>query len=870
MRARSLAIAAVTSLASVGVLLPGIANADVSTLLVDNTNASCSDAVGSGTSAVPYCHIGNAVAVAQPGQTVVVNDGTYAEGVAFPNSGTPGMPITLRAAHQGRAVVRYSEPSVRIEGVHDIVVDGIDVAQADSEDQGVVVTDSSGVTLSHIDSQDLTISGAGATGDVVVASRVFSAAFAKGAHGNVLTTSIVGHVAATDAPGNTVVSDTVYGDDGTAAIDISGASTGTTIANDVVLGQWGSSGTALSVSSGSTAQTAVHHNLISPAQYPAPYNWAGKAYPNPAAFQAGTGQGAAEIFANPQLDPNTYMPRRISPAIDSADSGVPGEQATDVNGAPRVDDPAVGNSGAGLPGFDDRGAVEFQGLPVAAVTLGVARHGNTATSTTVQADASGSDWGFTPIASYTFTFSDGTVVTQPGPVLTRTFPRPTDGSAPYEGMHVTVTDQDGLSAPSGGWVYEVMPQGCGPDPVVASVPSVLPLTVTIDGSGTTAGTSSKCGFNKPDWYHFDFGDGTPEVAQQGNPVIRHTFPGPGTYTVTLTAGAGVNPSGDGDGTSVSTKVTVGDAAGVTRIAGADRFATAVATSQAQWAQGSAQAVVLARGDAFPDALAGVPLAAHVHGPLLLTDPSALTSATENEIDRVLGTGSGKTVYILGGTSAVSPAVANALTHRGFHVVRYGGTDRYDTAVQIADRGLGHPVKVVVATGRDFADALSAGPLATLEGGAVLLSDDTHLDPTTHAYLRTATQLTSVGHQADQALVSAWVQNHDIPAQESLEGADRYATSAQVAQRVIDLAGHTVRFGIATGADYPDALSGGAFMAVLGQPLILTDPAGVPPGLASLLTGDAHLLQGVTLFGGTKAIPAAVERSISDLVSERAH
>lgn len=870
MRARSLAIAAVTSLASVGALLPGIANADANTLLVDNTNASCSDAAGSGTSAVPYCHIANAVAVAQPGQTVVVNDGTYTEGVAFPNSGTPGMPITLRAAHQGRAVVQYSEPSIRIEGLHDIVVDGIDVAQADSEDQGVIVTDSSGVTLSHIDSQDLTISGAGATGDAVVASRVFSAAFAKGAHGNVLATSIVGHVAATDAPGNTVVSDTVYGDDGTAAIDISGASTGTTIANDIVVGQWGSSGTALSVSSGSTAQTTVHHNLINPAPYPAPYNWAGKAYPNPAAFQAGTGQGAAEIFANPQLDPNTYEPRRTSPAIDSADSGVPGEQATDVNGAPRVDDPAVENSGAGLRVFDDRGAVEFQGLPVAALTLGVTRHGNTATSTTVQADASGSDWGFTPIASYTFSFSDGTVVTQPGPVLTRTFPRPTDGSAPYEGVHVTVTDQDGLSAPSGGWVYEVMPQGCGPDPAVASVPSVLPLTVTIDGSGTTAGTSSRCSFNKADWYHFDFGDGTPEVAQQGNPVIRHTFPGPGTYTVTLTAGAGVNPSGDGDGTSISTKVTVGDAAGVTRIAGADRFATAVATSQAQWAEGSAQAVVLARGDAFPDALAGVPLAAHVHGPLLLTDPSALTSATENEINRVLGGGSGKTVYILGGTSAVSPAVANALTHRGFHVVRYGGTDRYATAVQIADRGLGHPAKVVVATGRNFADALSAGPLATLEDGAVLLSDDTHLDPTTHTYLRSATQLTSVGHQADQALVSAWVQNHDIPAHETLEGADRYATSAQVAQRVIDLAGHTVRFGIATGADYPDALSGGAFMAALGQPLILTDPAGVPPGLASLLTGDAHLLQGVTLFGGTKAIPAAVEKNISDLVSKRAY
>ncbi|MEY9910644.1 putative cell wall-binding protein [Catenulispora sp. MAP12-49] len=93
---------------------------------------------------------------------------------------------------------------------------------------------------------------------------------------------------------------------------------------------------------------------------------------------------------------------------------------------------------------------------------------------------------------------------------------------------------------------------------------------------------------------------------------------------------------------------------VKRIGGSDRYQTSLLVSQAQWKDGSANAVVLARGDQAPDALAGVPLAAHVHGPLLLTDPSTLDRATSAEIARVTGgPAPDKTVYILGDNAAVS-------------------------------------------------------------------------------------------------------------------------------------------------------------------------------------------------------------------------
>jgi len=90
---------------------------------------------------------------------------------------------------------------------------------------------------------------------------------------------------------------------------------------------------------------------------------------------------------------------------------------------------------------------------------------------------------------------------------------------------------------------------------------------------------------------------------------------------------------------------------VTRIAGADRYATAAAISKASFAAGVPVAYV-ATGANFPDALAAGPVAAAAGGPILLTTPSSLAGATASELSR-LKPGS---VILLGGTGALSDAV----------------------------------------------------------------------------------------------------------------------------------------------------------------------------------------------------------------------
>ncbi|HEY5050477.1 MAG TPA: cell wall-binding repeat-containing protein, partial [Acidothermaceae bacterium] len=159
---------------------------------------------------------------------------------------------------------------------------------------------------------------------------------------------------------------------------------------------------------------------------------------------------------------------------------------------------------------------------------------------------------------------------------------------------------------------------------------------------------------------------------------------------------------------------------VQRISGATRFDTAIATSQDQFAvSGSAAAVVLTRADTYPDALAGVPLAAKVGGPLLLTSSTSLSAAVRAEIIRVLPAGG--PVYILGGTSAVSAAVATTITGLGFVVHRLAGANRFATAVAVAG-ALGNPTTVFEATGLNFPDALAGGPAAIEAGAAILLTN----------------------------------------------------------------------------------------------------------------------------------------------------
>ena len=284
-----------------------------------------------------------------------------------------------------------------------------------------------------------------------------------------------------------------------------------------------------------------------------------------------------------------------------------------------------------------------------------------------------------------------------------------------------------------------------------------------------------------------------------------------------------------------------EAARVGRVAGTDRLATAVAVSQNSFPAGNAGAVVLARGDDYPDALVGGPLAAAKNAPLLLTEGSTLPAATATELKRVLPAGG--TVYVLGGTSAVPVSVATQLTGFGYNVVRYFGANRYATAVAVA-KALGSPTTVLLATGTNFPDALAAGPAAAHVHGAILLTDGSAVPTETATYLAGAHVTYAVGGPAAAA----------VPSATAILGSDRYATAAAVATKFFPT---SAVVGVATGASFPDALAGGAQLALMGGPLLLSSLGSVPASTSSYLNADHSVLTNVYVYGGTAVLGTTV-------------
>ena len=889
MSTRRVTLLALSTLATAGLAPISAAHAATgNTFYVGNNGANACSDTGTGSATDPFCTFPTAMSAAGPGDTIAVY-GLYNAEMDITKSGTPGSPITIKAVPNSRgrlSSIEYSTHAAVVNNQHDIVIEGFSTEAITSgtkagTDAFVISGTSTQVTITGNRTSSTNGSGVaiigGATNNIVA--------------GNFFSSAANGGVTVTDSPGNAITGNTIWNST-REGIGVFGTSTQTTVANNISEGtrtQSSAQVAEISVDAAAESGTTVDHNIVfplpqsldpdtdTPLPAGAPYSWGGTHYQDVASFAAHSGQGAEDLMTDPQLNEVTEEPLPGSPAIDSADSADAGALPTDLNGNPRVDDPKVKDSGTGPATYYDRGAAEYQGGPVTKFSYSVT---GDATHETITVDARASIPGFATIAGYTADFN-GTKVTSADPVFSQTFavsadPNMTQGQ---QILTVTATGGDGKVGSPNSLMYSLgtiiqptpaltvspdpnTPGGILADPT-ASSPAVGP-----NGNSMSFIT----------YYKIDWGDGTTPFDENAplDIVVPHTYAKSGTYSVTLTVETGTDQTA-----TITRKIAVtvpppvttpppptGTPAGptppsgtpgqatVARLGGATRYGTALDVSAAQWKAGAADGVVIARGDAAPDALAGVPLAAHVHGPLLLTDPKALDGATAAEIKRVLGADKTKSITILGGTTAVSPTVQEQLTLLGYHVQRIGGSDRFDTALRIANEGLGPTANVVVATGTDFADALAAGPLAASQHAAVVLSDGPVLNPATAAFVAGHSHVTAVGGAAVTAVAKA----APGKAATDLWGGDRYATAAKVAEAMT--AGHApAAAGLASGTVFPDALTGGAYAANAGVPLLLTHPKKLPPNVSGLFALWKQQLAAVEIFGGPVAVSTGVQASV---------
>ncbi len=294
-----------------------------------------------------------------------------------------------------------------------------------------------------------------------------------------------------------------------------------------------------------------------------------------------------------------------------------------------------------------------------------------------------------------------------------------------------------------------------------------------------------------------------------------------------------------------------------RVSGADRFETAVEISRDHFAV--SDVVVLATGRTFADGLAASGLAGVHNAPLLLTDATDLPDVVATEIERL----GASTVIVVGGPAAVSRTVASDLEDMGIMVERIGGADRYETAAMIAEEIIALDPDagdlMFIARGDLFADALTASPVAYANHAPVLLVQPSALPPATVDIIEVATTAeTKIVVVGGTSAVGVGVAAQ-VDATDRIDGSDRYDTAANFSEWATDnsYAMWNVT-GVATGMDFPDALSGGAGIGSQNGVLLLTPADSVHPSVDGVLTAYGSSILKLQLFGGVNAVNDATK------------
>ena len=185
-----------------------------------------------------------------------------------------------------------------------------------------------------------------------------------------------------------------------------------------------------------------------------------------------------------------------------------------------------------------------------------------------------------------------------------------------------------------------------------------------------------------------------------------------------------------------------------------------------------------------------------------------------------------TVAALVAAMIVPAGVSNAAAQQ---TTRISGKDRITTSVEISKSAYTTSENVVLASGFNFADALSAGQLASALDAPLLLSSQDKLDSQTKNEINRlkAKKVFVVG--GDNAIsktgIDTTLKSEKIDVTR-LEGQDRYSTSQKVMEKTKEIINPEYLL-IASGKNFPDALAATSFFVNHKSVMVLSDGVTYP-------------------------------------------
>lgn len=199
----------------------------------------------------------------------------------------------------------------------------------------------------------------------------------------------------------------------------------------------------------------------------------------------------------------------------------------------------------------------------------------------------------------------------------------------------------------------------------------------------------------------------------------------------------------------------------------------------------------------------------------------------------------------------------------YETSRISGSDRYLTSVDISKSGWTEAKTVIIATGADYPDALSASALAKSYDAPILLSERNQLRPVTIDEIKRlkANQAILIG---GSGVIGTGVENQLKSLRISIiriGGTNRYDTSKKVAEKLG--AGNGII--LATGSDFPDALSVGPIAGIKSMPILLSPQKSLDPNVANFIKGKSipvsYIIGGPGVLGPSVASVAPNSRRL---------
>ncbi|MBR5806846.1 MAG: cell wall-binding repeat-containing protein [Oscillospiraceae bacterium] len=295
---------------------------------------------------------------------------------------------------------------------------------------------------------------------------------------------------------------------------------------------------------------------------------------------------------------------------------------------------------------------------------------------------------------------------------------------------------------------------------------------------------------------------------------------------------------------------------VIRVKGKTRYETSFAIAKeikAKMGVDKFDTIIIASGENFADALAGSYLAKVKGAPILMASGKDANIA---DIKAFVQSNlkSGGMVYILGGTAAVNQKTEDTLKGvSGVSVKRLKGKNRYLTNIEILKEAGVTSEDILVATGANFADSLSASavgkPILLVNGkGGLSQEQINYLNrlSTDNLYIIGGTGAVGANYETELARYGKV---------ERIKGASRHETSVAIANKFFTNPSSAV---VADAWNFPDGLCGGPLAMTMDAPLILTKSGNHNAAKAYV---QANGIKNGAVLGGTARIDDATAKDI---------